>query len=365
MPQCRLCRGRVSAWRSTVLPGIALFFLSTTLLNAQDVAEAARKEQARKAAEKNTSRHVYTGDDLRKAKILTPDDETRVAERKRQHEQASAEVKPQQPQPANDSVQTGSLGDIARRYRNEKAAREAEEAAKKGYTPFQYELSNTAEAAPKASVGPMTASDLNRSSLSDAMRASAPQKYAPGRVSPFQPRPLAAGRPTIAANSALISPPIATVPRPTFQVSRPPLERRSDSGLQAVTVKRGDSWWRLAAVYLGSGSRWTELRAMNAEVTSPPELLRCGARVFVPDGKGFHADSPSRTERATRLRIKAGDTLWTLAREHMGRGSAWTCLANANPQIQDYRRMMIGTLVELPVAGASHTCAGPDERLRR
>ena len=371
MSQCRLCRGRVSAWRSTVLPGIVLFFLGTTLVRAQDVAEAARQEQSRKAADKKSSKHVYTNDDLKKAKILTPNDEARVAARKRQQEQASAEAKPQQQPPANDSVQTESLGEIARRYRNEKAAREAEEAAKKSYTPFRYELSPTEDAAPEANVGPVVAPEFMGPSLSDATRPSAPQKFpqgsaaSRGRVSPFQPRRLAPAQPVTAVSPAPTAPPLATVPQPALPVSAPDLQRLPESGLRPVTVKRGDSWWALAAVYLGSGSRWTELRAMNAEMTGPPELLKRGARIFVPDGREFHADSSSRTERAAQLRIRAGDTLWALAREHLGRGSAWTCLANANPQIQDYRRMAIGTLVELPRDGATGTCADPGERLRR
>src|SRR4051812_42366602 len=44
----------------------------------QDVAAAARQERARKEQAKK-SKHVYTDEDLRRDKILTPDDEARLA----------------------------------------------------------------------------------------------------------------------------------------------------------------------------------------------------------------------------------------------------------------------------------------------
>lgn len=48
--------------------------------------------------------------------------------------------------------------------------------------------------------------------------------------------------------------------------------------LVAYTVRPGDSWWLIAARYLGDGTRWTELRASNAEV----EGLEPGQIIGVP-----------------------------------------------------------------------------------
>ena len=82
----------------------------------QSVAEAARQERARREHAKKS--HVYTDEDLKRAKILTPEDEDRVAARK-------------QAPPAVDESSQGALdaglqmpelplGDVARRYRNAK-----------------------------------------------------------------------------------------------------------------------------------------------------------------------------------------------------------------------------------------------------
>ena len=354
MQQCRPWRGRVSAWWTTAFLGIPLSFLYPISSQAQDVAGAARQEQARKAADKRTPKHVYNEDDLKKDRILTPDDEAKaVALRKQQQEQTSAQSNAQSAQPAVEAATTESLGEIARRYRKEKAAREAEEAAKRSYTPFPYEVPRAAAATPRVDGAPIAgmASDAKRPDFSTAIRLIAPPRSSGsnatrGKMSPFQPRPLLVPRAPHTISPVPL--PAAAVARPADASARPISPRRSELGLRTVTVQPGDSWWKLATEYLGSGSRWGELRAFNPEETRKPELLRSGVRLFVPDGRKAPVVSSRQTAGTSSLRVKAGDTLWALAREHLGRGSAWTCLATANPQIQDYRRMAIGTVVELP-----------------
>jgi len=352
----------------------ALFFLSTTLVRGQDVAEAARQEQARKAAEKTAPRHVYTDGDLKKEKILTPEDEAKVASRKRQQpELTTAKADEEQRQPSDGKTPTESLGEIARRLRKEKAAREAEQAAaKKSYTPFHYEVPQTTTAAPKASIAPRVhvAPEAKRPSFGDAIRSRAPQKLtqagaAHGRISPFEPRPFVTPHSPLTVVPAPAAPAVVVAPRPTSPISRAASARRSKDNLTAITVQSGDSWWKLAAIYLGSGSHWTELRALNPDVRGPAEMLRLGVQVLVPARISSRVEVPHGGGRATQLRVKAGDTLWALAREHLGRGTAWACLASANPQIKDYRRMTIGAGLEMPSTGMSRSCRVASEPLQR
>src|SRR5579859_5623630 len=82
---------------------------------SQDVAEAARQERARKDAK--TQKHVYTDEDLHRAKILTPEDDARVEARGKQQ---PAPVEEQAKAPADGQIGQLPLGDIARRYRNAK-----------------------------------------------------------------------------------------------------------------------------------------------------------------------------------------------------------------------------------------------------
>ena len=50
--------------------------------DSQQVAEAARQEKARKAAQQKKESHVYTNEDLKQSQILTQQDRSRVEARK-------------------------------------------------------------------------------------------------------------------------------------------------------------------------------------------------------------------------------------------------------------------------------------------
>ena len=144
--------------RGTLLFSVGGFLLSGLLcaggLHAQDAAEAARQEQARKAAESKTSHHVYTEDDLKRAKILTPEDQAKVAARKNN----PSEKKEEQAKGAGESAPgEESLGEVARRYRKEKAEREAARATGQGIrSQFPMKLPEATMAAPKMLVQPKT-----------------------------------------------------------------------------------------------------------------------------------------------------------------------------------------------------------------
>jgi nucleoid-associated protein YgaU len=351
-------RGRVNSWRSATFFGIGIFLVSTNLTHAQDVAEAARQEQARKTAQKNSPKHVYTEEDLKKQKILTAEDEAKVAGKKQQ-EQAPVEQSLQNSQPVEQKSQTESLGEIARRYRAEKAARAAEEAVKENYTPFPIELPRETNAEPRASIAPIVVirPEERHTEQPNPTQPVVPNKVPGGndaraRLSPFQPRPVVLDPRAVRVKSVPAVPVASVAP----QVG---------ADLRTVQVRPGESWWKLAAEYMGSGGRWTELRALNPDADRRPDLLRVGTTVLVPEGKTVQVNSSEPESRKSSLRIRSGDTLWGLAREHLGRASAWMCLANLNPQIKDYTRLTIGAALQLPERGKVESCGVPDAHLQR
>src|SRR5467141_1020349 len=72
---------------SLCIPGILVFLCAlfvTTECHAQDVADAAKQERARKESQQKESKHVYTEDDLKRAQILTPEDRAQIEARKNQ-----------------------------------------------------------------------------------------------------------------------------------------------------------------------------------------------------------------------------------------------------------------------------------------
>jgi nucleoid-associated protein YgaU len=325
-------------------------------VRGQDVAEAARQEKPLKAAGQNSPRHVYTEEDLKRKTILTPEDQARVEARKRQQGTAPAQQNAQQ-RPNDANPQSESLGEIARRYRQEKAAHEAELAAKKKFTPFPYKVPESSLAEPKPEGEPRIAPGLpsgmeNRSATPE--RHLVPHFRPPVtgprlRISPFQPRPLAP-EPSI--------PPAGLTARPAVPV-RPSREvggmegtispEPMNSGTRRIEVQPGQSWWKLAELYLGDGVRWPELRKLNAAGGSP-ELLKSGSSVLVLV-VAKHAKASAQV-----IEVRRGETLWSLAKEHFGRGAAWTCLATANPRITDYTHLAVGTLLTLPEGEVLNPC---------
>jgi len=376
MFECQPTRGRVTICRSGAFLGIAIFFVCAPFSQAQesqsqDVAEAARQQQARKAAPRNVPRHVYTDEDLKKEKILTPDDQAEVAARRQQQKQVPPiQTVEQKPDPAGQESQTESLGEVARRYRREKAEQQAEEASKKKYTPFEYELAHPTVASPKSNVAPAPVIRPNGPNID--LENSVPQPVAPrahanlggsskGRISPFQPRPSLVPPLGLHVNPAPVQPLVVPAPRPMPVIPRA-VEQGSNREVRAVQVQVGDSWWKLATQYLGSGSRWPELRQLNPDAGGSPDLLRAGITIRVPEEMHSRADSISRAGR-NQVRVQQGDTLWSLARRYLGRGSAWTTLACLNPKIQNYQRIPVGSLLRLPNPDQLGACTYASEGL--
>jgi nucleoid-associated protein YgaU len=329
----------------------SLFFV--TFAHGQDSAGSAPEKSAPKASQQKPPRHVYTEEDLKKRKILTQEDQARVEARKVREDAAPAEEDANR-LPSDASPQPESLGDVARRYRLEKAARAAEQAEKNRFTPFPYKVPDGSLASPKPGVEPGAATsprwNTNEGATPNSLLAphSSPRGASPGaRISPFRPRPLTAEAPVLAVaptpplrlpGAARVTPPN---PPPTPEIA----------GLQQVHVQRGESWWKLARRYLGSGALWPELRTLNEEMDGPAELLKAGSIVRLPARAHAGEASPRRS-----ITVKKGDSLWLIAREHLGHGSAWTCLARVNPQISDYTHMTIGAPLQLPEAEALDSC---------
>src|ERR1700722_9731419 len=81
---------------------------------AQDVAEAARQAQARKHQQTKHRKHVYTEKDLKRARILTREDQELLAAKKRDAVVPGAEASTNLDAQALEHL---PLGDVARLYR--------------------------------------------------------------------------------------------------------------------------------------------------------------------------------------------------------------------------------------------------------
>ena len=329
----------------------------------QDVAEAARQERARQEQQKK-QKHVYTDEDLRRAKILTPDDEARVEARRKQ-QPAPVEEQAQAPIDADGQLGQLPLGDIARRYRNAKLAAQTP-------GPFHLPFDEPVFAAAVISVPevapPRPSFSPVHPNVAPARRSAVVAPAIPGpaplrRVDPFTPRfappsPPAAARIAPPARQPKAAPPIAPSAQPhgtapaiapstaksssAISIAPPSAAAKTPSPLHTVTLRPGDSLWKVAQQNLGRGSRWQELLAANPGILDPTRIA-AGTEIVVPAKlTGLKSD--------LNVAVRQGDTLSRIALGTYGRAAAWRCIAQANPEIADANRIYAGQQLLLPAS---------------
>jgi nucleoid-associated protein YgaU len=112
--------------------------------------------------------------------------------------------------------------------------------------------------------------------------------------------------------------------------------------LTVVTVKPGDSLWKFAAARLGDGHRWQELLALNPDLRNP-DILQVGSEIVVPS-------SVAAPRAPAKYTVRHSDTLWSIAQAQLHRGTAWSCIAQANPDLHDANVIHEGQVLLLPAS---------------
>ena len=377
---------------------VALFsasFLYAPRSRAQDQPEeleaaSAHQEKARKSSEARPPSHVYTNDDLRKPQILTEQDRARVEACKKSPEPPET-LEPGPSLDANGDSSAQSLGEVARRYRREKAADAAEEASRpKPPAAFPMDLSQPIFATP-APVGPPPSASrvplapieppaptskprLGRATLKrDPFSRPALSPFSsarnPGRtpriINPAEPSPVAppsnppAGAPV---KPSIVSPPPAirgvAPARPSMASPvpppRPPAPPASSvaptSGSDSsITVQPGDSLWKLSRRFLGRGSHWQDWLPDNPGLLDP-QSIQAGTILVVP-----RPTSSAVSPTLGKVLVHPGDSLWKIALAHYGDGAEWQCIAGANPALSDPGQIYPGQTLVLPARCSSET----------
>lgn len=323
---------------------------------AQDAAEAAPQERARKGAQSKQPKHVYTDEDLRRSRILTAEDQAKVeARRKAETPTPSDRSKPQDALDATAAPAELPLGDVARRFREQKQARQS-----RSVTPFHLPMSEPALAAPVIPLQPKLSPTRPAAPVHPPAMNSGPVRRVDPfakRLSPIAPPPIPSRRPVAvvppsaplpapAPSASAARKPLTPDPAPspvqpkTSTDARRPVPSQSQP-LRVITVQPGDSLWKLAEENLGTGSRWQELLSVNPDITDANRIA-AGTRILLPNSAPLQPD--------TKIIVHAGDTLSQVAQKHYRNARVWQCIAQANPQIADANRIFEGQELLLPAA---------------
>jgi len=322
--------------------GIAILLgLAVSQCFGQELGELARQERARRESQPASSpQHIYTNEDLARPQILLKEDRARLAAPGTEPVAASAATQVSTSSPDNPEI---PLGDVARYYRQAKQIRERRAAgplpgprveslsARPGAPSFAPELAPAAvltRVAPNVvrPVGPFPAPPGNDAPLGDVARYYRWLKEV--REAPRQAAAAAGDRVSPAASTlpGAAPAPLASVrDRMPWSEASHSVHGPEPAPPRRVRVARGDSLWKLAQRYLGSGAQWRELAALNPQIVEP-RRLQIGDWIRLPD-----LASPGDVART----IRKEDTPWKIAATRLGSGLAWTCVAHANPDLDD------------------------------
>jgi len=276
------------------------------------VAEAARQEKARKAAQQKKESHVYTNEDLKQSQILTQQDRSRAEARKN-----NSPAKPAKPVEPSVNAEKNSapenLGEVARRYRRQKLENpQAAEAAKRQpASRFPMDLSQPSFAAPVKPVAPVASQNSRPSQSLKPL-----PRIAPSRRDPFSRQRFS---PVLPIERAPLSPNLSAPPKPAISLA--------DLAPHAPTT------------HTAPPAAAPKLVLPSKPVPALPSLIPHAAPI---------APAVNNTGNAKQIRIQPGDSLWKLARRHLGSGSRWNELLASNPAISDPNHIQPGAMLVVP-----------------
>lgn len=385
---------------------------AATLASAQDVAGAARQERARKPDAQKPTKHVYTNEDLKRDRILTPADSAAVEARKkacapRNECPASPAQNSQDALDANARPRQPSLGEVARQLRKE---RELQALKPKQTEPFHLSVGNPALAAPILPAHPAMRSPGPPVILPPVKEIVRPESQ-PGMIRrdpfarvPVRPRgsldgtssihpsvnSFAKARMLAAPKVSARTPALAGIPsssaqptRPTFVESPvgnvPSADSIAASAASEPRRKIGDVRPAHPSVYVKTRRAKSPAAPLDfsaAKPSAPGKHMRPASAprvsapaspssIFALSAPAVSPVAPSADSPALAIRVAPGDSLWKIARANLGRGSRWRELLSANPALSDPLKLRAGSELSLPATRTVPSLNGTRRRAIR
>jgi len=299
---------------SGIIPGFLFsFFIVGVSINfaqspadAQSLADIARAKSERRAGDSGRS-HVYTNEDLSRPRIVIREDAASASAVSDEllTGQAPSRMVPQT-EPQTEPIVWPTdipLGSIARYYREQRELEAARESRFAVYEPPVINMNDMDFLLPTPLASPLLGFS--------------------------------------ATDFSATLPAFSSIPEPAWD--------QFTASAQTVRVLPGDTLWKIAERHLGSGKDWSRIAAENPEL-SDPNRIQVGQQLRLPAAATSLASSPASIPASsqTLVQVQPGDSLWKLAASQMGSGSAWSCLAAANPQIENVNRIYPGQRIVIP-----------------
>jgi len=146
----------------------------------------------------------------------------------------------------------------------------------------------------------------------------------------------------------MLGKPVAPVTTVRPLKPQPALSPATTATQKTVRIQHGDSLWKLAQQNLGGGSRWPELMVVNRGIADPNKIS-IGAELNLPAGATASSPRHATKTAVSTIKVRKGDTLWSLAKSNLGLASAWPCLAAANPSIANPNRVYENQELNVPL----------------
>ncbi len=179
----------------------------------------------------------------------------------------------------------------------------------------------------------------------------------PVHITPHPQQPQQPSSPPVTASAPPIAPGSAAVPapdprQPAQSAPAPADQRETRTDLCALyVVQPGDDLWTLAVTLYGEGLDWHTLASANRLGADDP--LYPGTVLSVPrlsQGEVSRRTGQGAIDTSDRaIVVRPGDTLTQLASRHLGSGSSWPALQQANASlVLDPDHLEPGWVLHLP-----------------
>jgi nucleoid-associated protein YgaU len=379
--------GKFSRFNGFAAPAILFLSFATfgaTVSRAQDqqsdsVAEAARKERARKQEQQKSAKHVYTEEDLKHPNILTPEDRAQIEAKKNECAQKN-NCSPAAPQntpaalDANSQTPGTSLGEVARQLRKQK---ELQALKPKQTEPFHLPFETPALASPilpeRSAIRP-PAQPVIRPKVKTPSNVFRRDPFSAVPVRPEVPR-TEVPRPEVHPDAhASVRKNIRPVIRP--EVSNDVQPKVRENVLPIVRSNVRPDFSKAVRPTIRAHSRLTTPAQpkISSRLAAPGLLLEPVQPPAPPkSAEPVTAVAPMSTIRPAQpkpaadaatvaaqksVTVHRGDSLWKLAQQTLGHGNRYPELLAVNPSVVNPGRIRVGTKLLLPNVAAAPGLAG-------